>query len=313
MYSDNVGSLYSFGGAVNIRNSSNLINNTQPKGSHPPLKEGTITAIQSEIRFDGNSLLTKGRAECGGALRAIESKVHVHGNVTIANNHATEAGGGIYLYHSELICWKNSALNILKNVATEKGGGISATGSVIKVKSCLVNQSFSSLTFNSNRAMNGGGLFLEMDSKVSIFKSKINTSEQIIDNQRLIFFSLNSVQYGGAIYVSNNGMCSVSSKSTVNECFIQTLAMYSPMSADFDSDDTRCQNINFVNNTAELSGNSLFGGLLDRCSVSQFAELNINNVNMDYSFINDTIVVEGHEYFQKISNIQDRDIDSPPV
>ena len=156
--------------------------------------------------------------------------------------------------------------------------------------------------------MEGGGLFLEMDSKVYIIKSK-----SMAAHRRLILFSFNSAQYGGAIYVSDNGMCSVSSKSTANECFIQTLAMYAPMSVDFDPDDTRCQNIDFINNTAELSGNSLFGGLLDRCSVSQFAETNLNNVNMDYTFSNGTMVVQGYEYFQKISNIQDIDIDSPPV
>ena len=313
-YTDNTGSLYVFGGTINIRNNSKLMNNTQPSIRHPLLKEGgTITAVQCEIKFDGNSLLTKGHAERGGALKAIESKIHVYGTVTIANNTATEAGGGMYLYHSELICWENSALNIMKNAAREKGGGISATGSVIKVKSSRTNQSLSSLLFNSNEAMNGGGLFLEMGSKVYIYKSKINTSKSMIIHQRLLYFSLNSAQYGGAIYVSDDGMCSISTESTIDECFIQALAMYSPMSADFDSDDTRCQNIAFVNNTAEVLGNSLFGGLLDRCTVSQFAETNINNVNMDYTFSNGSMVVQGLEYFQKISNIQDGDIDSPPI
>ena len=127
----------------------------------------------------------------------------------------------------------------------------------------------------------------------------------MIGHQRLTFFLLNLARYGGAIYVSNNGMCSV---STVDECFIQTLALYGPMPADFDSDDTRCQNIDFVNNTAELSGNSPFGGLrmLDRCTVSQFAEININNLNMDYTISNGTVTVKGYEYFQKISNIYSR-------
>ena len=303
-YTDNIGSLYIFGGEVNIRNNSKLMNNTQPSIQHPLLKEGgTITAVQCEVRFDGNSLLTKGRAERGGALKAIVSKLHVHGTIIVANNTATEAGGGIYLYHSELICWKNSSLNIMKNIAREKGGGISATGSVIKVKSSQTNQSLSSLLFNSNEAMNGGGLFLEMDSKVYIFKSKINASKSMTAHQRLVYFSLNSARYGGAIYVSDDGMCSIFTESTIDECFIQALAMYSPMSADFDSDDMRCQNIAFVNNTAEVSGNSLFGGLLDRCTVSQFAETNINNVNMDYTFSNGTMIVQGLEYFQKISNI----------
>ena len=313
-YSNNIGSLYALGGEINIKSGSNFTNNKQPSRKIVKVKEGgAITTIQSKIVFIGNSLLTKGHAEHGGALRALHSKVYFSGsgNVTIANNTATEAGGGIYLYHSELICWKNSVLTVGNNIAKGNGGGISAIGSVIKIKNVNSELEFSSLYFDSNEAINGGGLFLEMDSQIHILKSKVNKS--MTDHHRFISLSLNSAQHGGAIYVSDSDMCRLSSKSVANECFIQALAMYSPMPADFDPDDYRCQNIDFSNNTAEISGNSLFGGLLDRCTVSQFAETNINNVNMDYTFSNGTMVVQGLEYFQKISNIQDVHIDSPPI
>ena len=80
LYSKNVGSLYAFGGAVTIRNNSILVQNIQPRYMHHLLKEGgTITAVQSEVKFEGSSLLSKGHAECGGALKAIESKIHIHG------------------------------------------------------------------------------------------------------------------------------------------------------------------------------------------------------------------------------------------
>ena len=306
LYSDNIGSLHAIGGEVTTRNNNTFINITQPNYGTASQKEGgAITAIHSEIIFNGNSLLTQGHAELGGSLKAINSKIQVYGNVTIAENTATEAGGGMYLKHSELICWKGGTLMISNNKATKKGGGINAFASVIKVKYPPINQSFLSLHFYSNQAMKGGGLFLEMDSKVYILKSKISTSKQIIFHQTLIFFSLNFAQYGGAIYVSNDGICSLSNKSTANECFIQILAMYSSVPTDFDS---RYQNIDFVNNTANYSGNSLFGGLLDRCSVSQFAETNVDN-----TISNGTIVVKGYRYFQKISNIQDVDIGSYPV
>ena len=306
-YSNNVGSLYALGGEINIKSGSNFTNNTQPSRKIVRVKEGgAITTIQSKIVFIGKSWLTKGHAKHGGALKALHSKVYFRGNVRIDSNTATEAGGGIYLYHSELICWKKSTLTIWENTAKEKGGGISATGSVIKVKRSLASRSLSILHFNSNKAINGGGLFLKMDSQIHILKSRVKS---MTDHHRLISFSLNAAQYGGAIYVSDSDMCRLSSKSVANEA----LAMYSPMPADFDPDDYRCQNIAFVNNTAKVSGNSLFGGLLDRCTVSQFAETNINNVNMDYTFSNGTMIVKGHEYFQKISNVQDRDIDSPPL
>ena len=312
-YSNNVGSLYAFGGTVTVRKKSFFTNNTQPNSRHRQTKEGgAITVIHGELKFYGNSLLTDGKAESGGALKAIgHSKVHVFGNVTIANNTATDAGGGIYLSNSELICWKGSTLKIQNNTARGKGGGMSATGSHIEINNPVIDQRVSNLLFDSNQATKGGGLFLKMDSKIYIIKSKvINTSKPMTDH---ITFSLNSAQYGGAIYVSDNGMCNVFNESTVNECFIQILAMYAPVTTDFDPDDIRCQSIDFDNNTAQWSGDSLFGGLLDRCSVSQFAETNINNVNMDYTFSNGTMIVQGYDYFKTIGNIEGTDIGSPPV
>ena len=71
--------------------------------------------------------------------------------------------------------------------------------------------------------------------------------------------------------------------------------------------------MHFFNNTAKISGHSLFGGLLDRCTVSPLAEPNVNKLNKDFTFSNSTFIVEGHEYFQKISNIEDSDIGSDPV
>ena len=314
-YTNNTGSLYAYGGSLSINKKSNFANNIQANNSYSLSKEGaTITVIESDIEFYGNSLLTRGHAKSGGALKAIHSRVYVHGNVTVANNTATETGGGVYLYHCDLICQKSGNLKLHTNTATEKGGGMTAISSVIKLKYSRTEKLTPTLKFNSNKAMKGGGLSLEMDSKVYILKSKHLISRSTKDTHNVISFSFNSAKYGGAIYVSDDGMCSVSTTSMVNQCFIQTLAMYAPVQADFHfDDDGRCQNIDFVNNTAQLAGNSLFGGLLDRCSVSQLAETNINNGTKDYMLSNSTMTVKGYEYFKKISNIQDEDIGSYPM
>ena len=42
-------------------------------------------------------------AHSGGAIQAIETKLNIHGTVTIANNSAIE-NGGVYTYHSEVVC-----------------------------------------------------------------------------------------------------------------------------------------------------------------------------------------------------------------
>ena len=105
-------------------------------------------------------------------------------------------------------------------------------------------------------------------------------------------------------------MCTLSS---VSDCSFQVYAMYQPMPSDYDPFDSRCTSILFYNNTAKDRGNSLFGGLLNMCIVSTFAEPNINNVNMDYSFLNGSLIVSGTEVIQSISNILESDICSEPV
>ena len=62
-----------------------------------------------------------------------------------------------------------------------------------------------------------------------------------------------------------------------------------------------------------IAGNSLYGGLLDRCRVSPLAELFINNTSEGQAFSNRTITVGGLAYFRSIMNIQYPDIASPPV
>ena len=67
--------------------------------------------------------MMKNHAEDGGAIHAIESKLHVY-KVFIANNTASNTGGGLYRYQSELNFPKFSGiLNLSGNSAAEKGLG----------------------------------------------------------------------------------------------------------------------------------------------------------------------------------------------
>ena len=62
----------------------------------------------------------------GGALNVIQSEVTIRGQITLADNKATEAGGGIYLYNGDLVCKNESTLKLQNNSCNEKGGGIMA-------------------------------------------------------------------------------------------------------------------------------------------------------------------------------------------
>ena len=305
--SDNIGSMLSRGSVVVIEGDSFFVNNIQPPHTttvNVLFKGGAITAvIQSNITLKGICQFKNNSAEKGGALNVIGSMVDVHGKVTIAMNTATVCGGGMYLHHSSLTSREDSTLTLFQNEGTEKGGGVMAISSSITVN---VENSENIMNITHNKAENGGGFYFKLNTVFTILKSDPNTSHHEI----VVFNSNLAHENGGAIYLSDDGMCTLSS---VSDCSFQVYAMYQPMPFDYDLFDSRCTSILFYNNTAKDGGNSLFGGLLNMCTVSTFAEPNINNVNMDYSFSNGSLIVSGTEYLQSISNILESDISSEPV
>ena len=307
IYSNNTASIFAQDSSIRIVGKSSLTNNMQPPHMNHyinrVLEGGALTAFQSRIFLRGVCVFQNNNAIKGGALNVIQSEVKVLGRITLINNRATEAGGGIHLYHSELICKDKSTLKLQRNTGSEKGGGIMTVSSNIKIK---VDASNEILMFENNYASKGGGLYFEMGSSLVILKSDANTT-----HSKIITFHNNSASYGGAIYVSDDGMCSL---TTLDDCPFQALAMYSPMLMEDDITDTRCKNVlHFNDNMATFSGEDLFGGLLDRCKVSMFAEPNVNNVNMDYSFSNGTVITNGYEYLMSISNIVGEHISSEPI
>ena len=64
---------------------------------------------------------------------------------------------------------------------------------------------------------------------------------------------------------TNSGTCA---SSTETECFFQVLALYS-----HEHPHLSTQSMHFSQNHANISGSILYGGLLDRCAVSPFAEV----------------------------------------
>ena len=306
-YSNNTASIFAQDSSVRIVGKSSLTNNMQPPHMNHHINRvfegGALTAFQSRIFLRGVCIFQNNSAIKGGALNVIQSEVKVLGQITLTDNKAEEAGGGIHLYHSDLICKDKSTLKLQRNAGSERGGGIMTVSSNIKVK---VDTSNELLIFEDNHASKGGGLYFEMSSSLVILKSDANTT-----HSEIVTFHNNSALYGGAIYVSDDGMCSL---TTLDDCPFQALAMYSPMLVEDDITDTRCKNVlHFNDNMVTSSGEDLFGGLLDRCKVSMFAEPNVNNVNMDYSFSNGTVITNGYEYLMSISNIVGEHISSEPI
>ena len=286
----NSGSLYTFDGTLTFSGKSKFENCVEPsnKTSLTLQEGGALTSFQSIVVFNGETSLLNNQARQGGAILAIGSTITLYGTTTIANNTATDSsGGGVSLQQSDLDI--RGSCTISNNYAM-RGGGVHAKSSTI-----TVYQQGGTLQFTNNRAENGSGLYLEANPKLYLLKD-----HNYGRGRNLLIFSGNHGNYGGAVYVAddtNSGACSPNI-----ECFIQTLAVYQ-----YPDPGLNTVNIQFSGNTATEHGPNLFGGLLDRCVPSSFAEVYHKQPNLTTQYYT------GMNYLQILSNIALDSISSPPV
>ena len=304
-FTDNTGSVFvyfgnlTFSRTVSMTNGSLQLNFSNPE-EEMTLKTfpegGAVTAIQANVAVEGVCSLSHDHAQSGGALYIFESKVHIYGEMTVAYNTAADSGGGIYLHQSGLNCYNSyCTLNLIKNRSGYKGGGIYATSSFFSAE----NEAW--VTFEKNDAkFAGGGICLEQSSKLYV----LMVSEGI-GKVDVIIFTGNSADYGGAVYVAdetNSGTCASTSfqqYSTKTECFMELL----PHQSGFYGNNIVEVTV-FEENQAYITGSDLFGGLLDRCTISPLAAKNSRQ----------TSIMDGTSYFLDVSNINQLDtISSAPV
>jgi predicted outer membrane repeat protein len=278
---NNMGSVFLFNSNLTVMDgsktklcSNNIIIPSQNSSGLQQLG-GAMTTFQSNIIIYGACILVDNSAKDGGAIHATESKISIYGEVHVINNTATDSGGGIHLYQSELKCSGNGILKILENNAKDKGGGIHAISSLIISE--LTDENGTLVVLNKNSATRGGGICMEVSAKIYILKLQ-HTDEKLEQwKYRRLIFNANSADYGAAVYVTDNtnfATCTSTSfrqYSTLTECFIQILALHNELRSTLMLD-----NVNFTDNYAQYSGSSLFGGLLDRCTVSPYAEVYSN-------------------------------------
>ena len=275
-FSNNLGSLVAFNSDITFTGYVTFVNNTPSQTVSGDFQEGgAITLFQSNIFFDGEcNNLEHNHAENGGAIHSTESKLYVNGDVTIAHNTATGNGGGVYFSTSELNCQQESTLVLLNNTASHKGGGLHTISSSIRAAAALSyiypQYVFTGARINitGNTAERGGGLSLEANAKLYILKYDYISIYDYNTDFNTTTFTANSADYGGAIHVDDHTNPGTCASSTGTECFFQVLALHS-----YGFSDLRTQSMHFSQNHANISGSTLYGGLLDRCSVSPFAEV----------------------------------------
>ena len=235
---------------------------------------GGIRAIQSQIHINssGDTVINNNTASLGGGIMLRESELVIQSPVIISQNKAEQFGGGIYAYQSVIHFTSERDIVrsfIINNTVNQSGGGVCAMASSIKLTHSYV-------TIDSNTAqLSGGGLYLQQNSKIYLMKQKQDIKNELLKVRLKV--TSNFAVYGGGIYVDDNstagslqcqgaGSYTADSAYATPECFIQTIKLYQDI-----RESNILINTFLINNTAEL-GSALYGGLLDRCTVSSQAE-----------------------------------------
>ena len=245
------------GGSLYIAvNSSGYVFNSTFQQNTAMKNGGAISVLSLSKIIIAESSFFDNIAKAGAALAAEQNSwisfdangSHTNSSNEIYKNAATKTGGGIFLKSSNL-CFGISTkmnINISFNRANKSGGGLHAANSLI----IFLN---SKVDFYGNQAHHYGGGICLKNSYFNDFKVK---HETIISS---VNFSMNKADQGGAIYIHDENAGSVCSNNPYtgsypqkSGCFFQNVSsLY----------------INFSNNSATSSGDNLFGGLLDRCTV----------------------------------------------
>ena len=291
-FNNNLGALTAVMSNVEFSGITLFSDNTPSTRDNDVLRGGAATIYFGTLRFTGiNTTFTGNRALNGGAIQAIESNVYITTVTTITNNTA-QLGGGVFMNRASLFILANTS--ILSNLA-EYGGGIyilSATIFVTSSKESTVH----SLAITSNTAKSGGGLFLSSNAHIYLYHIDArphNISTVLVSN---------SAKNGGAIYVRDDsimGVCEADSSSDVIHCFFQVVDLFRERGS---------VELYFESNTASVSGPLLFGGLLDRCTVSLLANSSFFETDLG------SLQFNGMSYLRNVSNIKNADcITSHPV
>ena len=254
------------GGVTYIEDGSIIsINNSAFSHNRAAHMGGVISALlRNTINVSNTSFSCNVAGEKGGAMAVDNSFVTVYGKHTprftpqsmIENNSAAE-GGGVYLLNSQFY-FKGDTI-VADNQATERGGGVHAMNSSIIVER--------DVHFVNNTAEYGGGISIERNGKLYGLSASDNNS-----TTPLLTFTANRAKYGGALHVADETNPVLCSSSTNSECFVQP----------FLNSDARL--MLFSDNSAEISGSNLFGGLLDRCTIRDLTSGGANFTNGATSF-----------------------------
>ena len=259
IFHNNVGSLSAFDSDLKISGNVSFSGNS-PSSEGPKLyniQGGGITSTFSLITLKGHVHFKSNCATNGGGIFAFGSKLFF-GNLTFYENAASDTGGAMYLQQSELTV--RGQVLLTKNTANTKGGAIHLVSSSISLtRPRNMQLSVSKLYLQSNSALKGGAMYLEVNSNLYLTSS----------NEHMVYFNDNVADIGGAILVddsTNTGICASDHNKMIeaskSQCFFQTVDHFWQYTIIY-------RMFNFTGSTSRHLGDYIYGGLLDRCTVKK--------------------------------------------
>ena len=301
-----VGTLYSFSCQIVFQSAISFIFNTG----------GAISSIQSSLTFSVSNVshsFVNNTSTFGGAIAMSACQLFVHNSIKVSGNNATVSGGGIYADQSSInisSVYEQINVTLHHNYASHYGGGIHAVASTINIEPSVFISSFVAVSLSSNTAgQSGGGLYLEQNTKLHLLKHNIEKKVDI-KYLKLSIVDNTALEYGGGVFVSDKtgSTCYRESGNHVgkiytlqNECFIQTISFYGPSYIIEDRKVYNTINTFLINNTAGLSGDEIYGGLLDRCAIHPFAEVYMLNASDELE--NSANTYSGFDYLLSIVHL----------
>ena len=257
------------GGGIDVQlQSSMLLSNVNYfiNNSVNVVAGGALSIFQSIVHLTGDNYFINNSADMGGAVAInLFSHLNVDGYLIATNNQARLGGGLVNLVLSSVEFQQGAQSLFDKNLA-EQGGAI------FMLDSSLLISGIHKYTHNS--ATQGGVMSL-------LGKSKL----RLIPSLDAMFISNAAQHVGGALYFDDPISTTQCNKTFINK-YITTNTCPDPTSP---GEYTKCSTnqecffeieaqipsrrflpnitLTFVNNSAELTGAVLYGGMLDECRV----------------------------------------------
>ena len=207
------------------------LNITQTSGQHTLNAYQSSVILKNQVRFQDN--LSGVRLERNSRI-AFDTGSNTYFMNNIATTPQSHDASVLYAEDSEIVAVSNSYIKFENNTSTD-GGAITVVNSSIGISGINIT-----LLLIRNTGTNGGAMAMYDGSRMTV-----------LGNRHILvrFIGNTAIQKGGAIYVDTSSYLVKRNKIMKEFIKIETYTR-------------QCPTFEYKNNTAPLSGNSLYGGWL---------------------------------------------------